>query len=139
MACSSRTIIATFAILLLTSSPISSAPAAQSLQSRISKPDPKKYQAIQDAKDWKNPFLVVHRDGIEILGVTPDGHSIPVGSVPQILDRLPDFAWPYGLVVAVQDNGVSAQGDSPRIKANREKLLALLRELGVTTELWPSA
>lgn len=42
-----------------------------SLQNRIPKPDPKKYHDVQDAKDWKNPYLIVRRDGIEIMGVTP--------------------------------------------------------------------
>jgi hypothetical protein len=68
-------------------------------------PDPKKYHSVRDAKDWKNPYLIVRRDGIEILGMTPVGRAIAVESVPGVLDRLPDSAWPYGLVVAVQDKG----------------------------------
>lgn len=79
---------------------------SRSLQNRIPKPDPKKYRSVQDAKDWKYPYLIVRPDGIEILGITPVGGSIPVQSVPRALERLPDSAWPYGLLAAVQDIGI---------------------------------
>jgi hypothetical protein len=109
------------------------------LQNRISKPDPKKYHSVQDAKDWKNPYLIVRRDGIEILGVTADGQAIPVDSVPGVLKGLPDSAWPYGLVVAVQDIGLVSEGDPQRIEANRKRLLILLKKLGIAVDLWRSA
>ena len=111
----------------------------QSLQNRIPKPDPKKYHALQDARDWKNPYLIVRRDGIEIVGVTPAGEAIPVDSVPGVLKGLPDSAWPYGLVVAVQDIGLVSEGDPPRIEANRRRLLILLKKLGIAVDPWPSA
>ena len=79
---------------------------SRSLENRIPKPDPKKYHSVQDAKDWKNPYLIVRRDGIEIVGMTPVGRAITVESVPGVLERLPASAWPYGLVVAVQDIGI---------------------------------
>ncbi len=113
---------------------------SRSLQNRIPKRDPKKYHSVQDAKDWKNPYLIVRRDGIEILGITPVGRAIAVQSVPGTLERLPDSVWPYGLVVAVQDIGIlSGTSDLARIEANRTKLLNLLKELGIAVDRWPSA
>jgi hypothetical protein len=113
---------------------------SRSLQDRIPKPDPKKYHSVQDAKDWKNPYLIVRRDGIEIVGMTPVGQAISVESVPGTLEKLPDSAWPYGLVVAVQDIGIlSGKTDPARIEANRTKLLNLLKELGIAVDQWPSA
>ena len=111
---------------------------SQSLQSRIPKPDPKQYHAVRDAKDWKNPYLIVRRDGIEIVGMTAVGQAIPVDSVPGVLKGLPDSAWPYGLVVAVQNIGIVSPGDPPRIAANRKKLITLLQKLGVAVDLWPA-
>lgn len=111
----------------------------QSLQNRIPKPDPKKYHAVQDAKDWENPYLIVRRDGIEIVGLTPVGQAIPADSVPGVLKGLPDSAWPYGLVVAVQDIGLVSEGDPPRIEANRRRLLILLKKLAIAVDPWPSA
>ena len=113
---------------------------SRSLENRIPKPDPKKYHSVQDAKGWKNPYLIVRRDGIEIVGMAPVGQAISVESVPGTLEKLPDSAWPYGLVVAVQDMGIlSREKDPALIEANRAKLLNLLKELGVAVDRWPSA
>lgn len=55
------------------------------------------------------------------------------------LEELPSIAWPYGLVVAVQENGVRAPGDGVRIERNKEELLRILEKAGVKVDLWPSA
>jgi hypothetical protein len=112
---------------------------AQPLRKRIPKPDPAKYREVRDGKDWKNPFLVVRRGGIEIIGVTSIEPGIPVESVVGELERLPDSAWPYGLIVAVVNVGIQSRGDGPLIRANREKLLALLKRHGIAADPWPSA
>jgi hypothetical protein len=91
-------------------------------------------------EDWKNPYLIVRRDGIEIAGITPVGLAIAVESVPRVLERLPDSAWPYGLIVVVHDIGIlSGKTDLACIEVNRTKLLNLLKELGVAVDRWPSA
>jgi hypothetical protein len=130
---------AIFIASLVASTPVGWTQTSQSLQSRIPKPNPKKYHSVQVATDWKNPYLMVRRDGIEIVGMTTVGQSIPVDSVPGALKGLPDSAWPYGLVVAVQDIGIRAPGDTPRIEANRKGLLTLLKKLGIAVDRWPSA
>src|SRR6266403_3920703 len=125
-------LVAIFVAQLVALSPIGWTQTPRSLQSRILKADPKKYHSVQDAKDWKNPYLIVRRDGIEIVGMTPVGRAITVESVPGVLERLPASAWPYGLVVAVQDIGIlSGKTDLAHIEANRTKLLNLLKELGI--------
>jgi hypothetical protein len=114
------------------------AQSAVPLRERVLKPDPGKYRQIQDGRDWKNPYLVVHRDGVEIVGLTPAEHLIPVELVGSELERLPDSAWPYGLVVAVQDNSLlRSSRDLPQIRANRGMLLQLLKRRGITADLWP--
>lgn len=110
------------------------------LKDRIPKPDPNKYHSVRDRVDWKNPYLIVRPDGIEVMGMTPVGRGIAVESIPEVLERLPNSAWPYGLIVAVQDLGIfAAKADKDRIEANRTKLLNLLKELGVAVDRWPSA
>ena len=109
------------------------------LRERIPKPNPAKYQQVRDGKDWKNPFLVVRPNGIEIIGVTPRPGYISLQDVTKELEHLPSSAWPYGLVVAVADVGIVSGGDDlPKIHANRQKLLALLKHLGIAADLWPS-
>ena len=130
---------AVFVAQLVASTLFGWAQTPQSLQNRIPKPDSKKYRAIQDAKDWKNPYLIVRRDGVEIVGMTAVGQAIPVNSVPGVLNGLSESAWPYGLVVAVQDIGVVSEGDPRRIEANQKTLLMLLKKLAIAVDLWPSA
>lgn len=55
------------------------------------------------------------------------------------LKKLPSGAWPYGLVVAVSEDGLGNPGDAESIKRTREELVRLLEEAGVKVELWPSA
>lgn len=126
------------AILVFVAAGIGNAQARQPLRQRIPRAEPAKYRQVQDGKDWKNPYLMVRRDGVEIVGVTPASHAVPVDLVEAELERLPPSAWPYGLVVAVQDVGIMAVGDEPRVLANRAKLLAVLKRLGIQVELWPS-
>jgi hypothetical protein len=113
---------------------------SHALRSRIPKPDPKKYHAIRDGKDWKNPMLVIRPEGIEVIGITPVAQAIPAESVLDELEHLPDSAWPYGLIVMVSDAGiVSSANVLPRIQANRAKLLKILKAHGIAADLWPSA
>jgi len=109
------------------------------LRGRIPKPDPAQYRQIRDGHDWKNPFLVVRPNGIEIIGVTPIEPGIPLQDVTKELEHLPSSAWPYGLVVAVVDVGLGSREDWPKVQANRQKLLIILKRLGIAAELWPSA
>jgi hypothetical protein len=136
---SARGLIATVFTQLLGFSLMGWAQTSQPLHMRIPRADPKKYHAVQSSKDWKNPYLIVRRDGIEILGINPVGQVTPVDSVPGVLKALPYAAWPYGLVVAVQDIGLMSEGDMPRIEANRRKLLKILKNLAISVDPWPSA
>jgi hypothetical protein len=111
---------------------------ANPLTGRIPSADPEKYQAIRDGKDWRNPYLIVRADGIEIAGTPSGGSPIPVESVWAALEGLPNSAWPYGLVVAVQKNRVGvSEAERSRIEANQMSLEPLLGELGVVVGFRP--
>ncbi|MGC2529657.1 MAG: hypothetical protein WA639_18050 [Candidatus Acidiferrum sp.] len=112
-----------------------------SLKDRISSPDFKKYRSIVDARDWQNPYLIVKADGIDarqISSVTEAPKMSPA-DVIAYLEKLPSVAWPYGLVVVVQEGGVRAPGNDTQIRRNRDELVRLLEKAGVKVELWPSA
>ncbi len=112
---------------------------ANPLRERIPEADPKKYQGINDGKDWKNPCLIVRADGVVISGVNIVGNPIPVKAVAAALEDLPDSAWPYGSVVAVQDYRTAAsEPERSRIEANQMLLEPLLGELGVLAGSRPS-
>lgn len=94
-----------------------------------------------DARDWQNPFLMVKANGIDArpISANTEAPTMSPADVVAYLEKLPSIAWPYGLVVAVGENGVRAPGDDAPIKRNREELIRLLEKAGVKVELWPSA
>ena len=111
------------------------------LKNRIPPPDPNKYRSVVDARDWQNPYLMVQANGIDArpISAATDAPTMSPADVVAYLEKLPSIAWPYGLAVAVSENGVRAPGDDARIKRNREELVRLLEEAGVKVELWPPA
>lgn len=110
------------------------------LTQRIADADPKVYQGIRDGKSWRNPYLIIRADEIEVAGATGVKGPISVDDVTQFLEGLPVSAWPYGRVVAVQDSRVvRSEAEEPQIEANRDRLRKQLDDLGVIVNPWPSA
>jgi hypothetical protein len=111
------------------------------LKNGIAPADPAKYRCITDSQEWRNPYLIVQAKGIDPWSISA-ATKIPTmapADVVAYLEKLPSSAWPYGLVVAVQENGIIGRGDEAQIKRNREELVRLLEKAGVEVELWPPA
>ena len=115
---------------------------AGQLSSRIGPGDPQRYESIRDAKDWQNPYLVIRRDGIEVIakGLPSGRQTIASTDLRRTLVALPVTAWPYGRVVALQDIGIRAsdRSDEQPIADIRNVTLAILKTLQITVERWPS-
>lgn len=84
---------------------------------------------------------MVHAKGIDArpISAAKEAPTMSPADVVAYLEKLPSIAWPYGLVVAVQESGLRATGDDAKIKGNREELVRLLKKAGVKVELWPPA
>ena len=112
------------------------------LNPKIGAAAPQRYKSIRDAKDWENPYLVIRRDGIEVITkeTLPVRKTVSAAELQQTLVKLPVTAWPYGRVVAAQDIGIRAAdgSDDQSIVNNREATLAILKTLRVMEERWPS-
>jgi len=113
---------------------------ASPLKNRVPPPDPNKYVSIRDARDWQNPYLMVQANGIHVRpnSTATEAPTMSPGDVVAYLEKLPPSAWPYGLVVALQENGLRNPGDDAPIKRNREELVRLLEKAGIKVDLWPS-
>ena len=89
--------------------------------------------------EWKNPFLVVRPDGVEM--VTGRGSSgantVSVDRMREILVSLPAEAWPLGRVVAVQELSIRSGRDDELIEGTGEALKRMLKELRVEINWWP--
>lgn len=112
-----------------------------SLKARIPRAEPNLYRSVLDARDWQNPYLIVKREGVYArpISAATEAPTMQPAAVVAYLEKLPSIAWPYGLVVAVSENGVRAPGDDAQIKRNKEELVRLLQEAGIRVESWPSA
>jgi hypothetical protein len=111
------------------------------LKNRITPADPAKYRSVADAREWQNPYLMVRVNGIDArpINAATETPTMAPADVISYLEKLPSIAWPYGLVVAVQESGMRASSDDARIKGNREELVRLLEKAGVKVDLWPPA
>jgi hypothetical protein len=91
---------------------------------------------IMDAKDWRNPFITVERDGVYMSSLR---RTIKVEQLRQTLLSLPKSAWPDGQTVALADTGLRSGGDDVKIARVHVQVLAILRELGLSVDLWPNS
>jgi len=92
------------------------------LKNHITPADPSKYRSVVDARHWQNPYLMVRANGIDARPISPATESPKMAptEVVAYLEKLPSIAWPYGLVVAVSENGLRAPGDDgPNQKKQR--------------------
>ena len=64
-------------------------------------------------------------------------HLIKLEDITRALAQLPGSAWPYGRVVAVQENGVRVAGDDVLIRKNRGIVLGTLEGLHILVSLGP--
>ena len=148
LACRTLTTTAAIAFVLAAcaTGAISSAQQSRSVQTarldaRIGPADAQRYEPIRDGRDWQNPFLVIHRDGVEISSKRPEGRvRVAVADVDHALIGLPVAAWPYGRVVAVKEISLRAPDrlDDKPIADNLRATLDILNRLGVTVERWPT-
>jgi hypothetical protein len=107
------------------------------LKTRIPPADQNKYDSAMDARLWQNPYLRVQANGIDVrsIRVPRQAPTMSPTDVIAYLEKLPSIAWPYGLVVAVQENGVRSRADDDAsFRRNREELVRLLEKAGVKVE-----
>jgi hypothetical protein len=112
------------------------------LDARIGAAAPQRYRSVRDAKDWENPYLVIRRDGIEVIvkRLPSARQTVAAADLQRTLIGLPVSAWPYGRVAAVQEISIRAgdRSDDKPIAENLDTALAILKKLDVTVARWPS-
>ena len=111
------------------------------LKRRIPPANSAKYPSLREPSDWQNPFLVVGEGGITVGsgGDSPAlGPTLAVKDVVDFLTKLPNRAWPYGLVVVVAESGLETGGEASRIKVRDElhELMDALRKARVSVYRW---
>ncbi len=122
----------------------------------IPPPSKSRYMAIHSLNSWENPYLTV-QGGMLTLHVTiADANTTdlgvggilrPVGArrqdlnirtsdLPVALNAVPQSAWPYGRVVAVEEAHDTPLSARPQVRRNMETAMQLLSDLGVVVYEW---
>lgn len=131
----------------------------QDRQELASIPPPSKntYMAIHTRQSWENPFLVVSQSTVSLSMLYPDfapantpGSSLlrPVAArrrvlelrlsdLPEALAAMPENTWPYGRVIAVEEDPTETRQNRAQVRRNVEATMQLLNDLGVVVYEWP--
>ena len=120
-------------------------PRADVLDARIPEVETHRHNEVEDGRDWKNPYVVVHPEGIELTSkqASIERRMFATGEFKHALIDLPLAAWPYGRVVAMQEasirrGGERQQHDGQLIEENRKKAEEVLKTLRVKVVRYPS-
>jgi hypothetical protein len=112
----------------------------EGLKAEIPSADYSKLKDVRDARDWRNPIVLILADVVEIRSRSLTGGRIRigVGQLRQELIKLPVSDWPYGRIVLAQDPGLS-QGDDAAVRRTHAETERILKALKVEADWWPPA
>jgi hypothetical protein len=101
--CGTAALLTICCAIVFADQPLQNRPAqARHLDPRIGAAKPRMYQSIRDGQDWRNPYLVIRPEGVEVVTKgLPTGDTVAVGDLERTLIELPLSAWPYGRVVVL--------------------------------------
>lgn len=133
----------------------------QDRQELDSIPPPSKttYLAIHTRQSWANPFLIVGKSTVNLTIMYPDlvpantpGSDflhpaaarrrvldLRLADLPEALAALPENTWPYGRVVAVEEDPLEQRQDRAQVRRNVEATMQVLNDLGVVIYEWPAS
>jgi hypothetical protein len=130
--------------------------AARQQMEMIPPPSKTRYMAIHTLSSWENPYITVQGDMVTVHVLLADANTSdlgqgtllrPVGArrqdlnvrvadLPAALNAIPQSAWPYGRVIAVEEAGNIPVSARPTVRRNMESAMAMLNELGVVVYEW---
>jgi hypothetical protein len=125
---------------------------------KIPLPTKSLYINVHDPSDWKNPFISVDADKLDLRVIQADANPSTFGQdgmlrpeaarrqelqirpedLTKALIALPGRAWPYGRVIAIAESPEADRKRRPLVRRNVEAAIQRLNDLGVVVEEWPS-
>jgi len=122
----------------------------------IPPPSKNRYLAIRSLTSWENPYLTVQGNmltlHVTIADANPSQLGVggilrPVGARRQdlnirtsdlavALNAVPQTAWPYGRVVAVEEAHETPASARPQVRRNMEVAEQMLSDLGIVVYEW---
>ena len=128
------------------------------LLDQIPPPAKSRYMAIRAKASWDNPYLVVSAKTISLrikYPPPPQSSALPgtpllqpenarkrvlevrLADLPEALASLPQDSWPYGRVVAIEEDPNEVRTNRVQIRRNLEATIETLNDLGVIVYEWP--
>lgn len=122
----------------------------------IPPPSKTRYMAVHSLSTWENPYLTVQGGMVTLHVLMADANTSslgeggmlrPVGArrrnldvrvsdLPAALNAIPENAWPYGRVIAVEEAHEIPVKARPEVRRNVETVLKTLGDLGVVAYEW---
>jgi hypothetical protein len=122
----------------------------------IPPPSKNRYLAVHSLTSWENPYLTVQGAMLTLHVTLADANPSelgvggilrPVGArrqdlnirasdLPIALNAVPQSAWPYGRVVAVEEAHDTPASARPQVRRNMEAAMQLLNDVGVVVYEW---
>jgi hypothetical protein len=122
----------------------------------IPPPSKNRYMAVHSLSAWENPYITV-QDGMLTLHVTvADANpsnlgvggilrpvaarrqdlNIRTGDLGIALNAVPQTAWPYGRVIAIEEAHDTPPSARPQMRRNMEAAMQSLNDLGIVVYEW---
>jgi len=122
----------------------------------IPPPAKSRYMAVHSIDEWQNPYLTMQANMATLHVTLADANPSQIGvggmlrpvsarrqditirlsDLPDALDAVPETAWPYGRVVAVEEAHGTPKSDEPAVRRNLENTVKTLNDLGVVVYDW---
>lgn len=122
----------------------------------IPPPSKSRYMAIHSLNSWENPYLTVQGDMVSLHVLLADANTSslgqggmlrPVGArrrnldvrlsdLPTALNAIPQTAWPYGRVLAVEEAHEIPPAARAQVRRNVEAVYKTLNDLGIVIYEW---
>jgi hypothetical protein len=122
----------------------------------IPPPSKTRYMAIKTLTSWENPYLTIQGRMVTLHVLIADANTSglgtggllrPVGArrqdlnvrttdLPAAINAIPETAWPYGRVVAVEEAHDTPASAQPEVRRNMETAIKELSDVGVVVYEW---
>ena len=125
---------------------------------RVSLPTKSRYVDVHEPGAWENPFISFDVQMVNLRVVLADANPSQIGQggilrpaaarrrelqirpqdLVEALIALPESAWPYGRVVAIEESPLADKRQRPAIRRQIEAAIQQLNDLGVVVDEWPA-
>jgi hypothetical protein len=122
----------------------------------IPPPSKSRYMAVKSLTSWENPYVTVQGGMLTLHVLLADANTsgmgeggllrpvgarrqdlnIRVSDLPTALNAVPQNAWPYGRVIAVEEAHNIPVNARPEVRRNVERTMQMLNDLGVVVYEW---